>query len=66
MSIIKIRKQVIKGIEYTYVSTDENIEFICDRCLRPKISKKYVEYVAENGKKKRICNGCYGTICSIK
>lgn len=57
------RIKLIDGKEYTYISLDESREFFCFRCKKNKKSKKYAEYV-EQGVKKVICNGCYGTICA--
>lgn len=58
---MQTKVSIIGGIEYTYVSLDENMDFFCDRCKRNKKSKKYAEYF-EHGTKKKICNGCYGAI----
>ena len=67
MAKIINKKSTMKfGVKYEYISLDENISFVCDKCLRPKIVKKYVEYVNQNGEIKRICNSCYSNICQGK
>jgi len=43
---------------------DKSQEFVCDRCLEPKISKVMVEWTDTNGRVKTICNGCYGRLSS--
>ena len=50
----------------TFVATrhDASLEFVCDRCLQPKISRVVVEWTTANGTTKRICNGCYGRLRS--
>ncbi len=50
----------------TFVATrnEASLEFVCDRCLQPKISKVVVEWTAANGTTKHICNGCYGRLLS--
>ena len=49
------------NIEFEYVKLKENIEFICDRCGKRKIAKKYARYT-KNGENKIICNACYGNL----
>lgn len=67
MARIINKKRTIKyGVEYEYVSLDESISFICDKCLKPKIVKKYAIYVNNNGELKRICNSCYSNACQGK
>lgn len=44
---------------FTMVFNKDLKEFTCQRCNRPKKSKRYVNWVDKNGNKKRICNGCY-------
>ena len=56
-------KKNIGGVEYNYISKEESVEFICSRCSKRKIARKYAEYYS-NGEKKRICNVCYGNLCS--
>lgn len=43
---------------------DSSLEFVCDRCLQPKITKVIVKWTAANGMTKSICNGCYGRLMS--
>lgn len=37
-------------------------QFVCDRCLRPKVSKVIVEWHNAAGTVRSICNGCYGNL----
>jgi hypothetical protein len=50
----------------TFVATrhDESIEFVCDRCLQPKVGKVVVDWTPTTGRTKRICNACYGRLLS--
>lgn len=59
------KDKIIGNVLYTYVALNESIEFICARCKKRKISKKYAEYVTPGGKKAKICNGCYGRLISL-
>jgi hypothetical protein len=38
----------------------DRLEFVCDRCLRPKTTRTTVAWTTEPGTVKTICNGCYG------
>ena len=41
---------------------DSSQQFVCDRCLQPKIAKVVVEWTLGQKGMKRICNGCYGRL----
>ena len=60
-------KILIDRTEYTYEykKLDESIEFFCFRCGNRKISKKFAE-IQVDGSTKKICNGCYGRLLSLK
>lgn len=59
-----MKKQlVIKGNVCEYVKLDSSIEFVCSRCKKRKISKKYAQYQV-NGVTKKLCNACYGNSLS--
>lgn len=60
------KESKVDNILYRYMSSDICIKYICARCNREKISKKYAEYSDINGNIKRICNGCYGFLLSNK
>ena len=64
--IVNSKKVMIRGIEYTYISCDQSEDFVCDRCLKVKVGKKYANFVDKNGKTKKICNACYSNICQGK
>ena len=51
---------------YQYISLDESIDFVCDKCLKAKVVKKYAEYENKNHEVKRICNSCYSNVCQGK
>ena len=36
--------KVYDNIEFEYIKLEESIEFICDRCGKRKIAKKYGQY----------------------
>lgn len=55
--------EVYDNIEFEYIKLEESIEFICDRCGKRKIAKKYGRY-SKNGEDKKICNACYGNLIS--
>lgn len=57
------KQLIINGVVCEYIKQDESIEFFCDRCNKRKIAKKYAQCII-NGKTKRICNGCYGSLLS--
>ncbi len=43
----------------------ERVEFVCDRCLQPKITKIQVQWTdPRTSQAKVICNGCYGRLMS--
>jgi hypothetical protein len=42
----------------------ESFGLVCDRCLKPKITKIAVEWTTPGGNTKRICNRCYGRFVS--
>ena len=63
--IIQRKNTSIDGINYEMSVCDTIQEFKCDRCGKVKKSKRIVHYEKE-GKQKRICNGCYGNICSVE
>lgn len=50
----------------TFVLTryEHRIEFVCDRCLQPKVTRLDVIWTNPAGSRKRICNGCYGRLMS--
>ena len=57
-----MKKQlVIKGKVCEYVKLDEKVEFICNRCKKRKIARKYAQYQLD-GVIKKLCNGCYGSM----
>lgn len=64
--IIKEKKAVIFNKEYNYISLDNRIDFVCDRCLKAKKIKKYAEFIDDKGEIKRVCNACYSNICQGK
>lgn len=64
--IINAKHTKKHGVEYEYISLDESISFICDKCLKPKIAKKYATYINNHGETKRICNACYSNVCQGK
>lgn len=43
---------------------EASLEFVCDRCLQPKVGKVVVDWTMPNGTTKRICNACYGRLMS--
>lgn len=45
---------------------DESFGLVCDRCLRPKVTKVEVIWDRPSGTQMRICNGCYGLLMSGK
>jgi hypothetical protein len=45
---------------------EENREFVCDRCLRPKVTRIIVRWTPTVGSPKAICNGCYGWLSAGK
>ena len=47
--------KVYDNIEFEYIKLEESIEFICDRCGKRKIAKKYGQY-SKCGENKKICN----------
>jgi len=47
-----------------YTRNENSIEFTCERCNSVKKSKIVVKWKANEGKKKTICNGCYGNLLS--
>lgn len=55
--------KVYDNIEFEYIKLEESIEFICDRCGKRKIAKKYGQY-SKCGENKKICNACYGNLMS--
>ncbi len=57
-------KLVINGNECEYVKLEKSIEFICNRCKKKKIARKYAQYQAKDGTIKKLCNACYGNILS--
>ncbi len=48
----------------TFVLTrrDERTQFVCDRCLEPKITKITVAWTTPTGGHKTVCNGCFGRL----
>lgn len=58
-------EKTYENIDFEYIKLDENIEFICDRCGKRKISKKYAQFT-KNGAYLKICNACYGNLLSKK
>ncbi len=48
-----------------YIKLDETVEFICHRCQKRKIAKKYAQYTY-NDETVKLCNGCYGRLMSEK
>jgi hypothetical protein len=39
---------------------EKNMDFVCDRCLRPKTAKIRVQWTDRGGITRSLCNGCYG------
>lgn len=64
--ILNKKNTIINGIQYQYISLDESIDFVCDKCLKAKVVKKYAEYENKNHEVKRICNSCYSNVCQGK
>jgi hypothetical protein len=58
---MKIKQKKLGGVVYDFVSLEQPVEFVCDRCLKPKKAKKHFEYESGTGKK-WICNGCFGEL----
>lgn len=59
-----MKKQLsINGSVCEYVKLDEKIEFVCNRCGKKKIVRKYAQYQVD-GVTKKLCNGCYGNLLS--
>jgi hypothetical protein len=51
--------------DFVFRRHDEQRNFVCDRCLEPKVAKIVVEWVSQtSGDAKRICNGCFGRLSS--
>lgn len=61
MAEIKRKTVTIGNQLYDYISLDESIEFICGRCNRRKISKKYATPTT-GSQSVKICNGCFGKL----
>jgi hypothetical protein len=40
----------------------DRVEFVCDRCLRPKTARITVVWTTQSGTVKTVCNGCYGRL----
>ena len=57
--------KIYENTEFEYIKLEESIEFICDRCGKRKIAKKYAQYI-KNGENKKVCNACYGNLQSKK
>ncbi len=53
----------VNGNNCEYIKLDNNIEFICCRCHKRKIARKYAQF-QENGEMRKLCNGCYGKLLS--
>ena len=49
---------------FTLVRSESSQEFVCERCLAPKIAKLKVQWVDTSRRAKTICNGCYGRVVS--
>ena len=64
MAEVKRKTVIIGGTSYDYVSLDESIEFICRRCSKRKISKKYATPTVSSPSI-RLCNGCFGKLSSV-
>lgn len=59
-----MKKQlIINGDVCEYIKTEESIEFICNRCKKRKVARKYAQYQSD-GTVKKICNACYGNLLS--
>lgn len=56
-----MKKLIINGSECEYIKLEKSIEFLCSRCKKKKISKKYAQYQI-GGVTKKLCNGCYGSM----
>lgn len=52
--------KVYDNIEFEYIKLEESIEFICDRCGKRKIAKKYGQY-SKNGEDKKSVMLAMGT-----
>lgn len=48
--------------KFTYRKHDSSQEFVCDKCLEPKVSKNKIEWIDNTGKERIICNKCYSKI----
>lgn len=62
---MKENELTINGAKCVYIKQEESIEFICARCKRRKISKKYIQIMG-GSKNQYICNACYGNLLSKK
>lgn len=47
---------------FIFYREENSMEYVCDRCLRPKITKVRVQWTDRSGVIRNICNGCYGTL----
>lgn len=50
--------------KFTISRYPESQNFMCDRCLKPKIAKIVVTWVNLSNESKTICNACYGRLSS--
>lgn len=47
---------------FVFRREEERLEYVCDRCLRPKTTRIRVKWTDRNDVKRHICNGCYGRL----
>jgi len=61
-----VREKTVVGDAGTFLyrRNDCSQEFVCERCLNPKIAKIVVQWTDQAGRRKTICNGCYGRLQS--
>ena len=52
--------------EYVFERLDDTAQFVCERCLKAKVSKIVVKWRTPEGEEKKICNGCYGFLMSSR
>jgi hypothetical protein len=62
-----MREKVVENSlgRFTFRRYSESRNFVCDRCLEPKVSKVEVAWERDSESiPKTICNGCFGQLSS--
>jgi hypothetical protein len=60
----EVSSRVTKVGTLTLHRADKAETFVCAQCTREKTSKLSADWETQGGEKKKVCNGCYGTILS--